>query len=198
LTLGAALLVAFFSASQDILIDAWRIESFAADRQGAALAAYIWGYRGAMLTSGAGAIGLASVFGWHVAFLCMAALLACGVIVTLLAPEPRVLVAPRAANWRAGVEAAFLAPFREFLARPAALQVLAFVLLFRIGKVFADTTAAGLYRYKLGFSSAAVARANAFEIFGTLAGAALGGVLVWPDSAPCGRCWGRACCCPAR
>jgi PAT family beta-lactamase induction signal transducer AmpG len=55
LTLGAALLVAFFSASQDILIDAWRIESFAADRQGAALAAYIWGYRGATRTRGSGA-----------------------------------------------------------------------------------------------------------------------------------------------
>jgi PAT family beta-lactamase induction signal transducer AmpG len=179
LTLGAALLLAFFSASQDILIDAWRIETFDEHRQGAALATYIWGYRGAMLTSGAGAIGLASVFGWHVALLCMAALLACGVIVTLAAPEP--LIAPaiaRAPGWRAGVEAAFLAPLREFVMRPAALQVLTFVLLFRIGKVFADTTAAGLYRYRLGFSSAAVARANAFEIFGTLAGAAFGGWLV--------------------
>jgi PAT family beta-lactamase induction signal transducer AmpG len=179
LTLAAALLVAFFSASQDILIDAWRIETFEAHQQGAALATYIWGYRGAMLTSGAGAMGLASVFGWHVSLLCMAALLACGVIVTLAAPEPRAAAAlPRPPGWRAGVEAAFLAPLREFLMRPAALQVLAFVLLFRIGKVFADTTAAGLYRYKLGFSTAAIARANAFEIFGTLAGAAFGGVLV--------------------
>jgi PAT family beta-lactamase induction signal transducer AmpG len=179
LTLGAALLLAFFSASQDILIDAWRIETFEEHRQGAALATYIWGYRGAMVTSGAGAIGLAAAFGWHVALLCMAALLACGVIVTLAAPEPRVAaVAARLPGWRAGVEAAFLAPLREFLMRPAALQVLAFVLLFRIGKVFADTTAAGLYRYRLGFSSTAVARANAFEIVGTLAGAAFGGWLV--------------------
>ena len=179
LTLAAALALAFFSASQDILIDAWRIETFDEYRQGAALATYIWGYRGAMLTSGAGAIGLASVFGWHVALLCMAALLACGVIVTLAAPEPFMAAAiARAPGWRAGVEAAFLAPLREFVLRPAALQVLSFVLLFRIGKVFADTTAAGLYRYRLGFSSAAVARANAFEIFGTLAGAAFGGWLV--------------------
>jgi PAT family beta-lactamase induction signal transducer AmpG len=179
LTLAAALALAFFSASQDILIDAWRIETFEEHRQGAALAVYIWGYRGAMLTSGAGCIGLAAVFGWHVALLCMAGVLACGVVVTLAAPEPPVAASlPRQAGWRAGVEAAFLAPLREFVTRPAALQVLAFVLLFRIGKVFADTTAAGLYRYKLGFSSAAVARANAFEIVGTLAGAAFGGWLV--------------------
>jgi PAT family beta-lactamase induction signal transducer AmpG len=179
LTLLAALLLAFLSASQDILIDAWRIEIFPEHRQGAALATYIWGYRGAMLTSGAGAIGLAAAFGWHVSLACMATLLALGVLVSLAAPEPLARAAPiRAPGWRAGVNAAFLAPLREFLGRPAAWQILAFVLLFRIGKVFADTTAAGLYRYRLGFTSAQVARANAFEIFGTLAGAVLGGWMV--------------------
>jgi len=178
-TLLAALLLALFSASQDILIDAWRIEIFPEHQQGAALATYIWGYRGAMLTSGAGAIGLASAFGWHASLLCMAALLGLGVLVSLAAPEPAAQAARiRAEDWRDRVESAFVAPLREFLSRPAAWQVLAFVLLFRIGKVFADTTAAGLYRYRLGFTSAQVARANAFEILGTLAGAALGGWLV--------------------
>jgi PAT family beta-lactamase induction signal transducer AmpG len=76
------------------------------------------------------------------------------------------------------VNAAFLAPLREFLGRPAAWQVLAFVLLFRIGKVFADTTAAGFYKYRLGFTPIEVASANAFEIVGTLTGAVLGGWMV--------------------
>jgi PAT family beta-lactamase induction signal transducer AmpG len=179
LTLLAALLLAFLSASQDILIDAWRIETFPEHRQGAALATYIWGYRGAMLTSGAGAIGLAAAFGWHISLLTMAALLALGVLVSLAAPEPTARPARiRAPGWLAGVNTAFVEPLREFLTRPAAWQILAFVLLFRIGKVFADTTAAGLYRYRLGFTSAQVARANAFEIFGTLAGAVLGGWMV--------------------
>jgi PAT family beta-lactamase induction signal transducer AmpG len=179
LTIVAALALAFFSASQDILIDAWRIETFAEHQQGVALATYVWGYRGAMLTSGAGAIGLASVAGWRVALLCLAVLLAGGVIASLTAPEPQAAAArPRAPGWRAGVEAAFLSPLREFLGRPAAWQVLAFVLFFRIGKVFADNTAAGLYRYGLGFQSGGVAKANAFEIFGTLSGAVLGGWLV--------------------
>ncbi len=178
LTLLAALLLAFLSASQDILIDAWRIETFPEHRQGAALAVYIWGYRGAMLTSGAGAIGLAAAFGWHVSLLCMAALLGVGVSLSFFAPEPRVAAAVHTPGWRATVRTAFVAPLRDFLGRPAAWQVLAFVLLFRIGKVFADTTAAGFYRYRLGFSSAAVARANAFEIVGTLSGAVLGGWMV--------------------
>lgn len=178
-TVVAAVLLAFLSASQDILIDAWRIESFAEARQGAALAAYIWGYRGAMLTSGSGAIWLSVRFGWHAALLAMAGLLAGGVLVTLLAPEPEAgAAALRGAGWRAGVEAAFLAPLRDFLTRPKALWVLAFVILFRLGKVFADGTAAPFYRYGLGFAPDAVANANFFSIFGTLAGAVAGGWLV--------------------
>jgi PAT family beta-lactamase induction signal transducer AmpG len=132
-----------------------------------------------MLTSGSGAIWLSVRFGWHVALLAMAGLLALGVLVTLAAPEPHAAVAqPRAPGWRARLEAAFLAPLRDFLTRPAAFQVLAFVILFRLGKVFADGTAAPFYRYGLGFGSGAVASANFFSIFGTLAGAAAGGWLV--------------------
>jgi PAT family beta-lactamase induction signal transducer AmpG len=178
-TVAAALVLAFLSASQDILIDAWRIETFPEASQGAALAVYVWGYRGAMLVSDAGAIKLSVLFGWHAALLAMAALLSLGVLVTLSAPEPeadraRVI----ALGWRARLDAALIAPFREFLGRRGAVWVLAFVLLFRVGKVFADGTAAGFYRYRLGFAPSMVATANAFSIFGTLAGAALGGLLV--------------------
>jgi len=178
-TVLAALALAFLSASQDILIDAWRIETFPEHRQGAALAVYIWGYRGAMLTSGAGTIWLSTWIGWHTALLGLAGLLGLGMVVTLLAPQTAASASrPRADGWRAGVEAAFLAPLREFIRRPGAWQVLAFVLLFRLGKVFADGPAAGLYRYKLGFSPRQVSHANFYEIFGTLAGAAFGGWMV--------------------
>ena len=87
-TILAALGVAFMSASQDILIDAWRIETFPENRQGAALAAYVWGYRGAMLVSGSGAIWLSQRAGWHVALLTMAALLACGMLSRWQRPSP--------------------------------------------------------------------------------------------------------------
>src|SRR5579875_224653 len=72
---SAAALVAFLSSCQDICVDAWRIETFPERLQGAAMAAYVWGYRGALLVSGAGAIGLASHLGWHGSLLLMAALI---------------------------------------------------------------------------------------------------------------------------
>ncbi len=177
-TVLAVLLLAFFSASQDTLIDAWRIERFPARQQAAALAVYIWGYRAAMLTSGAGALKLSARFGWHVALLCVAGLLALGVLATLSAAEPAADAPPQAAGWRANVETAFVAPLREFLVRPGSLAILGFVLLFRIGKVLADTNADGFYRYRLHFSLDNVADANAAAIPAILVGAVFGGWLV--------------------
>jgi PAT family beta-lactamase induction signal transducer AmpG len=110
----------------------------------------------------------------------MAALLALGACITLAAPEPRaVVIRERAEGLAARVEAAFLAPMRDFLRRSGAIEVLAFVILFRVGSVFADGTAAGFYRYRLGFSPTAVAQANFLpSLAGVLAGAAFGGWLV--------------------
>ncbi len=175
LTVAAGLAMAFFSASQDILIDAWRIESFSERLQGTALAFYIWGYRGAMITSTSGVLWLSGLTGWHWALLAMAGLLAAGVGVTLLARAARASPQPaRVSGWRAGVEAAFLAPLRDFLERPGAAAVLAFVILFRLGGVLADGTAAAYYRYGIGFSRQAIADANFYGWAGTLAGAAAG------------------------
>ncbi len=178
-TVAAGLALALCSASQDILIDAWRIESFPERLQGTALATYIWGYRAAMITSVSGVLWLSGLAGWHAALLVMAGMLACGVLVTLLAAGAplRAYVAPLL-GWRAGVEAAFLAPLREFLVRPSALSVLAFVILFRLGGVLADGAAAGFYRYGVGFSQHAIADANFWGSAGTLAGAAAGAWLV--------------------
>ncbi len=178
-TILAGLALAFLSASQDILIDAWRIETFPERLQGTALATYVWGYRGAMLTSTSGALWLSSVVGWRAALLALAGLLAAGLAVTLLAPErPGRIVAARLPGWRASVEAAFLAPLRDFLTRPGAVAVLAFVILFRLGKVFADGQAAAFYRYAVHFSTVAIADANLYGWGGTLAGAAAGAWLV--------------------
>ena len=175
LTAAAGLAMAFFSASQDILIDAWRIESFSERLQGTALAAYIWGYRGAMITSTSGVLWLSGVLGWHASLLAMAGLLGAGVAVTLLARAVRTSPQPaRTLGWRAGVEAAFLAPLRDFLVRRGAAAVLAFVILFRVGGVLADGSAAAFYRYRVGFSQHAIADANLYGWAGTLAGAAVG------------------------
>ena len=178
-TVLAGLALAFLSASQDILIDAWRIETFSEPLQGTALATYVWGYRGAMLTATSGVPFLARGLGWHAALLIMAGLLAMGLLVTAAAPSPHAAPAPaRLRGWRAGVEAAFLAPLRDFLVRPGAASVLAFVILFRLGKVFADGTAAAFYRYGVGFTPAQIGAANLYGWAGTLAGAVVGAWLV--------------------
>src|SRR5580698_2419000 len=88
-----ALFLAFFMSTQDIAMDAWRIESAPDAEQGAMAAAYQIGYRVAIICSTAGALGLAQVAGWHTSYATMAGLGLVGVITTLLVREPQ----PRAA-----------------------------------------------------------------------------------------------------
>jgi PAT family beta-lactamase induction signal transducer AmpG len=104
LTALAAVLVAFCSASQDIVIDAYRIELLDEDQQGAGAAMTQYGYRIGMLASGAGALYLASVQSWLVTYLVMAALVVVGIVTVLLTREPAgrsLAIAPAAAReWR--------------------------------------------------------------------------------------------------
>jgi PAT family beta-lactamase induction signal transducer AmpG len=82
-----AVFVAFTSATQDIVIDAWRIEATGQERQGAMAAAYQWGYRIAILTAGIAPLFIASRVNWGVAYATMAVLMAIGVLAVLLAPK---------------------------------------------------------------------------------------------------------------
>jgi len=83
-----ALFVAFCAATQDIAIDAWRIESAPPEMQGAMAAAYQLGYRGALIAGSAGAMTVAAGFGWQASYTTMAALVAVGAITTLASREP--------------------------------------------------------------------------------------------------------------
>ncbi len=179
LLVSAAVAIAFLSASQDIVVDAWRIETFPERLQGIALAAYIWGYRLALLTSGAGAIGLADLIGWHYALCVMAGLVGVGVLVTLGASEP-----PQRASQDgvyglgARLRTAVVEPFRDFWQRPGAGQILAFVMLFKLGEALAHTMATPFYR-DMGFDRAQVALATGVPgLVASLLGAAAGGWLV--------------------
>ena len=173
--IGAAALVAFLSASQDIVIDAWRIETFPPRAQGAALAAYVWGYRIALLVSGAGVIAGSAQVGWHWALAGVAGLLALAPLVSLSAPEPQVPAArPRAG----GLRAAVLVPLANLLARPGALTILGFVALFKLGEAMAGVMTAPFYAH-LGFDRAAIAVANGpLSLACAFAGTAVGGWLV--------------------
>jgi PAT family beta-lactamase induction signal transducer AmpG len=89
LTMAAgAVFVAFCAATQDIALDAWRIETATAETQGPMLGAYQVGYRIALMTGSAGAMAVAQFSGWHVSYVTMAALVSIGMVTTLLIPEP--------------------------------------------------------------------------------------------------------------
>ena len=175
---AAAAGVALLSATQDIAIDAWRIEIFPQRRQGVALAAYVWGYRVALLVSMSAVVAASAVIGWHRALLAVALLIAAGTLVTLAAArEDCQPEGPSAAPAAPGLRHAVIDPIRSFLARPSALLVLAFVALFKLGEAMAGIMTAPFYRH-LRFDTAAIAATGPFSLAATLAGITLGGWLV--------------------
>jgi PAT family beta-lactamase induction signal transducer AmpG len=179
-SIAAAALVAFLSASQDIAIDAWRIETFAQRLQGTALAAYVWGYRFAILAATTGVIWASGFAGWHLALLAIALLLLLGPVVTLLAPEPVVMKAASTVDGGTLVRRArhaVIDPLLDFLTRPGAVMILAFVALFKLGEAMGGIMTAPFYR-GLGFTRDAIAGAGPFSLVATLTGIAFGGWVV--------------------
>jgi MFS transporter, PAT family, beta-lactamase induction signal transducer AmpG len=142
-------------------------------RQGLALAVYVWGYRVALLVSTTGAIAVAAAVGWHLALFGVAILVAAGPLVTLAARREE----PGAPVPSLGLRHAIVDPVRSFLVRPAALLVLAFVALFKLGEAMAGIMTAPFYR-ALTFDKTAIAATGPFSLGGTLVGITLGGWLV--------------------
>lgn len=185
-----ALLVAFGSATQDIALDAFRIESVDIDRQAALAASYQTGYRMAMIWAGAGVLWIAAraevagvsgyqAAAWHVAYLVMAASMLVGVITVLFSSEPiRRPLAP-SKNVRAWLDDVLIGPFRDFLLRYRwqAVVVLALIAVYRISDIVMGIMANPFY-VDMGYTKDEVAAVT--KIFGiamSLAGAFIGGVL---------------------
>jgi PAT family beta-lactamase induction signal transducer AmpG len=182
-TAACALLVAFFSASQDVVIDAYRIEILDESEQGAGAAMTQAGYRVGLLAAGAGALYLAEAVPWSVVYAVMAALVVLGFLAAFfapLSPEPAESPAART-DIGAWLRETIVAPFTEFFARngiAVALLLLAFILLYKLGDAFAGVMANPFY-IKIGFTKTEIA--NVSKIFGvaaTLLGVFLGGVIV--------------------
>ncbi len=204
-----AVLVAFASATQDIAIDAFRIESAETRLQGALAAAYMVGYRLAMILSGAGALWIADWAGngragyhpeaWSLAYGAMAAAMLVGVVTTLRVAEPEVAFSEgeveragvRRIHRLAGLPAwlrdllewlwrAVVSPFADFLRRYRWHAVLLLLLIssYRISDIVLGVIA-NVFYIDLGFTKTQIADVTkVFGILMTLAGAALGGVLV--------------------
>jgi MFS transporter, PAT family, beta-lactamase induction signal transducer AmpG len=185
-----ALAVAFGSATQDIALDAYRIESADTDRQAALAAAYQTGYRLAMIWAGAGVLWIAARAevantasyqhaAWQTAYLVMAASMALGAVTVLLSPEPVPTVLPKAKNAQEWLKTALVEPFADFIRRyrwQAAL-ILALIAIYRISDIVMGIMANSFY-VDMGYSKDEVAAVS--KIFGvvmTLLGAFVGGVL---------------------
>ncbi len=185
-----ALAVAFGSATQDIALDAFRIESAGTERQAALAAAYQTGYRLAMIWAGAGVLWIAAraeVTGasnyqhaaWQTAYLIMALSMLPGLLTVLLSSEPVQRAMPQSRNARDWLHGALVAPFADFLQRygKRALLILALIAVYRISDVVMGIMANPFY-VDMGYSKDEVAAVT--KIYGvimTLAGAFLGGAL---------------------
>ena len=196
-----ALLVAFASATQDIAIDAYRIEAVERSLQGAMAGTYQVGYRFGLIAAGAGALYTAEFTSWPVAYTVMAALVGVGMATVLVIREPEVVrdqatLLREAALLRriegegdhrgplhralAWVSGAVVSPFVDFFARNGtfALVILAFVGLYRLSDITLGVMANPFY-VDLGFTKEEIANiAKIYGVIATLAGALLGGILV--------------------
>ncbi|MBF0282842.1 MAG: AmpG family muropeptide MFS transporter [Magnetococcales bacterium] len=191
-----ALAVSFLSATQDIVIDAYRVEILPPRLQGAGAGVIVLGYRVGMLTSGAGALYVAHGAGWFAAYALMAALMGVGLLATLLFAEPPPpageglassapsAAAPSAAggwSWRRlrhWLRGAVVDPFADFLRRPGWFTILAFILLYKFGDALAGVMINPFY-VEMGFSEMDIANASkSFGMAATIAGGLLGGVVV--------------------
>ena len=175
-----AIVVAFASASQDIVVDAYRTDLVSREQRGLAGALGVVGYRLAMLVSGAlalvlvGGSGWIPALGWRNTYLLMAALLAVGVLATILGEEPSTGAArPRT------LREAVSEPLREFFSRPKAVWILVLLVLYKLGDAFAGSLTTAFLLRGAGFSLGDVGTVNkAVGIAATIVGVLFGGALM--------------------
>ena len=170
--LGAiALLVAFASASQDIVIDAYRTDVLREEERGLGAAVFVTGYRIAMLVSGALALILSERIGWKNSYLLMAALMGIGIATTLFGPEPEVRVVPPKT-----LREAVFSPLTEFFSRRKSVALLLLIILYKLGDAYAGTLTTAFLLRGVGFTPTDVGTLNkGLGLVSLIVGAMFGG-----------------------
>lgn len=173
----ASYLLTFFSATQDIVIDAYRRESLADTEQGLAASFYTYGYRIGMIVAGSGGLFIAGSYGYPAVYLVMAAVMSLSLIVTLVAAEP----AENSARPTTLIES-FVGPFLEFFTRSGRFRVeglllLFFIIAYKLGDNLGTHLATAFY-LGLGFQEVDVGWARALGTGALLAGVFVGGLFV--------------------
>lgn len=174
-TAACAVAVAFFSASQDIVFDAFRIEYLKQRDQGAAAATFVFGYRIGMLVAGAGALFLSDIIGWTHVYEALALSGVIGVATILCAKEP---AAPVHSEQKTFFKDAVVAPIADFLKKPDWFPVVLFLLTYKLCETSIGTVTPKLYK-ELGFTNTEIAAiVKLWGVAATVFGGFLGGVLV--------------------
>jgi MFS transporter, PAT family, beta-lactamase induction signal transducer AmpG len=169
----AAFLVTFFSASQDIVVDAYRREDFPDEELGLASSLYINGYRVGMLLASGGGLIMADHVPFSSVYLIMAACMLPGLVTTLLAREPEITH-----GTPGSLRAAVFDPMVEYFSRQGATWILAFILFYKIGDTMAGAMTTPFY-LDIGFSKTEIGTVvKLFGFWATIAGALIGGVLM--------------------
>lgn len=169
-----ACLVAIFSATQDMVIDAYRREHLSDDELAMGSAVYVYGYRIAMNgVASSGALILADHFPWRVVYIVMGLLMVIGIITTLLAPEPKIdFPAPKS------FYKSVTLPFKEFFSRNGAIGILAFITLYKVGDSMASAMTMPFY-LEVGFTKTQIgAIVKGAGLAAVLGGMALGGAFI--------------------
>ncbi len=168
----AALMVTFFSASQDIVVDAYRREDLADEELGLGSALYVLGYRFGMLLSSGGGLIMAGYISFNSVYLIIAACMIPAVITTLLTPEPAVVGKPKS------LKEAVVDPLVDYFRRREAFWVLTFILMYKIGDIMASNITTPFYM-DLGFSLPEIGTVTKiFGFWAIIAGASIGGILM--------------------
>jgi MFS transporter, PAT family, beta-lactamase induction signal transducer AmpG len=166
-----ALVVAFLSASLDIVFDAYRTDVLLRPERGFGAAVWVNGYRCALLVASAGALLLADHIGWPNTYLLLAALMGAGVVTILVSPEPSEPSAPPAS-----LAEAVGGPLKEFFMRPGVIGLLALIVLYKVGDAVAASLQTAFLIGGMGFSVSEVGYVKGLGIGATLAGALVGGL----------------------
>jgi len=178
-----AFVVALLSASQDIVIDAYRIDILEDHEQGAGAAMTQTGYRIGLLVAGAGAIALADFVSWSLIYTLMAGLVGIGMFAALIAPEPAIAkphidLSSAVPGLVPALHYAVVVPLKDLLNRQGIVWILLFVLLYKYGDAIAGAMANPFY-FQIGFSGVEIASVTkVFGVAATLVGVFAGGALV--------------------
>jgi len=169
-----ALLVAFTSASQDIVVDAYRTDVLHETERGAGVAVFVTGYRIAMLVSGALALILSDLIGWRSTYLLMAGLMSVGIGAAFFGPEPEHAVVPPK-----DLQEAVWGPLKDFFSRRSALMILLLIVLYKLADAYAGAMTTPFLLRGLGFTATEVGTVNkAFGLAALIAGATIGGTMM--------------------